>query len=48
MSVGPITNITDREQDPFAYITTEYYTSKEFYSIIINTGIFKKSTIGYS
>ena len=38
----------DRKQDPFAYITTEYYTSKEFYGIIINTSASKKSTVGYS
>ena len=29
------------------YITTERYTPKEFYSIMINTGTSKKSTIGY-
>ena len=40
-------DITDHEQDPFTYITTERYTPKEFYSIIINIGAFKKSTIGY-
>ena len=37
----------DREQDLFVYITTEYYTPKEFYGVIINIGAFKKSTIGY-
>src|SRR6266702_3792297 len=41
------TPVTDHEQDPFAYITTERYTPKEFYSIIINTGASKKSTAGY-
>ena len=41
-------DITDRKQDLFIYITTEYYTPKEFYSIIINTGASKKSTAGYS
>jgi len=45
--VGPITDVIDREQDPFAYITTERYTPKEFYSIIIDIGASKKSTIGY-
>ena len=40
-------DITDCEQDLFIYITIEYYTPKEFYSVIINTGAFKKSTIGY-
>ena len=37
----------DYEQDLFVYITTERYTPKEFYSVMINTGAFKKSTIGY-
>ena len=45
--IKPIMDITDREQDLFAYITTEHYTPKEFYSVIINTGASKKSTIGY-
>ena len=40
-------DITDYEQDPFAYITTECYTPKEFYGVIIDTGAFKKSTAGY-
>jgi hypothetical protein len=40
-------DITDHKQDPFAYITTKYYTPKEFYSVIINIGAFKKSTAGY-
>ena len=43
----PIIDITDYKQDLFIYITTEYYTPKEFYSIIINIGASKKSTIGY-
>ena len=37
----------DYKQDLFVYITAEYYTPREFYSIIINTGTLKKSTIGY-
>ena len=37
----------DHKQDPFAYITIEYYTPKEFYSVIINTDTSKKSTTGY-
>src|ERR1700722_13845467 len=37
----------DYKQDLFVYITTKHYTPKEFYSIIINIGAFKKSTIGY-
>ena len=41
-------DITDHKQDLFAYITTECYTPKEFYGIIINTGTSKKSTVGYS
>ena len=43
----PVTNIIDYEQDLFAYITTERYTPKEFYSVIINIGASRKSTIGY-
>ena len=43
----PIKPIIDREQDLFAYITIERYTPKEFYSVIINIGTSKKSTIGY-
>ena len=46
--VGPITDVMDREQDPFTYITIECYTPKEFYSVIINIGTSKKSTAGYS
>ena len=46
-SVKPVTDITDREQDLFVYITTEHYTPKEFYGVIINISTFKKSTIGY-
>ena len=41
-------DIIDREQDPFVYITTEYYTPKEFYGVIINISTSKKSTTGYS
>src|ERR1700722_14820818 len=37
----------DYKQDLFAYITLERYTPKEFYSIIIDIGALKKSTIGY-
>src|ERR1700721_2918891 len=40
-------DVTDREQDPFAYITIERYTPKEFYSVIIDIGTSKKSTVGY-
>ena len=41
-------DITDRKQDLFAYITTEYYTPKEFYGVIINIGASKKFTVSYS
>jgi len=40
-------DVIDREQDPFAYITTEHYTPKEFYGVIIDIGASKKSTVGY-
>ena len=40
-------DITDRKQDLFIYITTEYYTLKEFYGVIINISTFKKFTVGY-
>ena len=43
----PVTDVTDHEQDPFIYITTERYTPKKFYSVIINTSASKKSTTGY-
>ena len=43
----PVIDITDYKQDLFVYITTERYTPKEFYNIIIDTGASKKSTIGY-
>jgi hypothetical protein len=45
--VRPIIDVIDREQDLFIYITTERYTPKEFYSVIIDIGASKKSTIGY-
>src|ERR1700721_3727244 len=40
-------DITDYKQDLFAYITTERYTPKEFYGVIIDIGASKKSTVGY-
>ena len=43
-----VMDVTDHEQDLFAYITTECYTLKEFYSVIINIGTSKKFIIGYS
>jgi hypothetical protein len=45
--VRPIMDIMDRKQDLFAYITTEHYTPKEFYGVIIDTDTSKKSTAGY-
>ena len=47
VSIRPITDITDREQDLFIYITIKRYTPKEFYGVIINISAFKKSTVGY-
>jgi len=43
----PVMDVIDYEQDPFAYITTERYTPKEFYGVIIDIGASKKSTVGY-
>jgi hypothetical protein len=40
-------DVIDRKRNPFAYITIERYTPKEFYGVIINIGASKKSTIGY-
>jgi len=40
-------DVTDYKQDLFAYITTEHYTPREFYGVIINTSASKKSTAGY-
>jgi hypothetical protein len=40
-------DIIDHKQDLFVYITTEHYTPKEFYGVIIDTDAFKKSTAGY-
>ena len=40
-------DIIDCEQDLFIYITTERYTPKEFYGVIINIDASKKSTTGY-
>ena len=36
-------DVIDYKQDLFAYITTERYTPKEFYGVIIDTGASKKS-----
>ena len=40
-------DIIDYKQDLFAYITTEHYTPKEFYGVIINIRTSKKSTTSY-
>ena len=40
-------DVTDHEQDLFIYITTEHYTLKKFYGVIININALKKSTVGY-
>ena len=40
-------DITDYKQDLFVYIIIEHYTPKEFYGVIINISVFKKSTAGY-
>ena len=45
--IRPIIDIIDRKQGLFIYLTIERYTPKEFYSVIINIGASKKSTIGY-
>jgi hypothetical protein len=42
-----VTDVMDCKQDLFVYITTERYTPKEFYSVIINTDTSKKFTVGY-
>jgi len=43
----PVMDVIDYEQDPFVYITTERYTPKEFYGVMIDIGASKKSTVGY-
>ncbi len=35
------------DPDPFAYTTTNRYTSDEFYGVMIDTGASKRSTAGY-
>ena len=40
-------DVMDHKQDLFIYITTEHYTPKEFYGVIINISTSKKSTAGY-
>ena len=47
ISTRSIMDITDHKQDLFVYITIERYTPKEFYSVIIDIGASKQSTIGY-
>jgi len=43
----PVIDVTDHKLDLFIYITTERYTPKEFYGIMIDIGTSKKSTTGY-
>ena len=40
-------DVMDYKQDLFVYIITKYYTPKEFYGVMIDTGASKKSTVGY-
>ena len=40
-------DIMDHKQNPFIYITIEYYTPKKFYGVIIDINASKKSTAGY-
>ena len=40
-------DVTDCEQDLFIYSIIERYTPKEFYGVIIDIGVSKKSTVGY-
>ena len=40
-------DIIDYKQDLFVYITTEHYTPKEFYGVIIDISTSKKSTTDY-
>lgn len=53
LSIQPITDQRTlpqrhfQENDPFTYLATERYTSKEFYGIMIDTGASSKSTVGY-
>ena len=44
---GSNPDLKRHESDPFTYITSERYTSDEFYGIIIDTGASKQSTAGY-
>ena len=44
-SINPTT--THSDVDPFAYITSNRYTSNEFYGVMIDTGASKRSTAGY-
>ena len=42
-----VIDVIDYEQDSFTYIIIEHYTLKEFYNVMINTDVSKKSTISY-
>ena len=41
------TDFTTTDPDPFSYIATERYTSREFYGIMVDTGASRHSTAGY-
>ena len=45
--IGNNPNLKRHESDCFTYITSERYTSDEFYGIKINIRAFKQSTAGY-
>ena len=42
-----VINVIDYKQDSFIYIIIKRYTFKEFYSVIIDINVFKKSIISY-
>ncbi len=44
---GADLTLTLHESDPFIYITSERYISYKFYSIMIDKGASKRSTVGY-
>ncbi|SLM34773.1 integrase and r domain-containing protein [Lasallia pustulata] len=44
---SPVTGNDNSESNPFAYTTSNRYTSKEFYGVMIDTGASKRSTAGY-
>ena len=44
---SPVAGNDNLESNPFAYTTSNRYTSKEFYGVMIDTGASKRSTAGY-